>query len=264
MRGIVTLTTDFGLQDPFVAVLKGQILRRARDLQLIDISHAISPYRPAEAGFWLERAARFFPAGTVHVAVVDPGVGTARALIAVQSGGQIFLAPDNGLLAGIAGRPDAVARRIAASTWAAVDAVVEGATFHGRDLLAPLAGELATGRRDFASLGEVCEPVKVKELPPVVQQGERFVGEVVTVDHFGNLFSNIDENLLDRSRLWSVTICGRELRRVGAYGEAPAGELIALVNSWGVVEVAEVAGNAARRLDAGRGEPVTLEYRPSG
>jgi len=264
MRGIVTFTTDFGLQDPFVAVMKGQMLRRNRELQLVDITHDIEPYRPAEAGFWLRRAARYFPAGTVHVAVIDPGVGTERPLVAVQSDGQLFLAPDNGLLAGIAARPAAVSRRIASTTLAALGAVAQGSTFHGRDLLAPLAAELASGGLGFDQLGEICVPLAIPQPHPVTAAGGRLDGQVVTVDRFGNLFSNIEEDLLDDTRPWLVSIRGRELPRVGAYGEAPPGALVALVNSWGVVEVAEVTGNAARRLGVGRGEPLSLQYRQGG
>lgn len=264
MRGIVTFTTDFGLQDPFVAVMKGQVLRRNRELQLVDITHDIAPYQPAEAGFWLQRAARYFPEGTVHVAVVDPGVGTARALIAVQSEGQLFLAPDNGLLAGIGARPGAVTRRIAAATLATIDATAQGSTFQGRDLLAPIAAELASGSLDFEALGDICRPLATLPPTPVTTVGDQLVGQIVTVDRFGNLFSNIDDGHISRSRPWVVIIRGHELRRVGAYGEAATGELVALVNSWGIVEVAEVAGSAARRLDVGRGEPVTLRYQQGG
>lgn len=264
MRGIITFTTDFGLQDPYVAVMKGQALRRDRDLQLVDITHDIAPYQPAEAGFWLERVARYFPEGTVHVAVVDPGVGTARALIAVESEGQRFLAPDNGLLAAIAGRPGAVSRRIAGSALAALGAAARGSTFHGRDLLAPLAAELASGRQGFEGLGEVCVPVSVDHAPPVSRNGEQLIGQIITVDRFGNLFSNLEEELIDSSRNWSVLIRGRDVDCVATYGEAAPGELVALVNSWGIVEVAEVTGNAGRRLGAGRGEPVALQYRQGG
>lgn len=264
MRGIITFTTDFGLHDPYVAVMKGQALRRHRDLQLIDITHDIAPYQPAEAGFWLERVLRYFPAGTVHVAIVDPGVGTARELIAVAADGQQFLAPDNGLLAGVARRSGAIARRIAESTLAAVDATPRGATFHGRDLLAPLAAELACGRLVFETLGEVCVPASLGGSTRVCCSPGGLVGTVLTVDRFGNLFSNLESEQIDGSRAWAVSIRDRRLKTVGAYGEGAPGELVALVNSWGLVEIAEVAGDASRRLGVGRGEPVTLVYSAPG
>lgn len=264
MRGIITFTTDFGLTHPFVAVMKGQALGRNRDLQLVDITHDIAPYQPAEAGYWLERAAPYFPAGTVHVAIVDPGVGTARALAAVACEAQIFLAPDNGLLSGIAARRGAVARRVAGATLAALGTTARGGTFHGRDLLAPLAAEIASGNLAFDQIGEIFKPVVIPGPPPATWVGERLHGSVVTIDRFGNLFSNIEVGLLDCARDWSVRIRDRELPRVGTYGDARPGELVALVNSWGVIELAEVEGSAARRLGAGRGEALDLRYLQGG
>lgn len=264
MRGIVTLTTDFGLRDPFVAVMKGMILRRAPDAAIVDVTHDIEPFRPAEAGFWLARMPPYFPDGTVHLAVVDPGVGTARALLAVACGNQLFLAPDNGLLAGIAARPGATARRIAAATFEAIGAGARGATFHGRDLLAPLAAELATARLPFGSLGEPCTPIEGPVLPPARPEQCGHGGVVVTVDRFGNLLTNIEAATLDPRRDWHALVAGHDVRRAAAYGEAPGGTLLALVNAWGLVEIAESAGHAASRLGVGRGEPVSLQYCGDG
>jgi len=264
MRGIITFTTDFGLADPFVAVMKGQALGRNRDLQLVDITHDITPYQPAEAGYWLERAASYFPEGTVHVGIVDPGVGSSRALAAVACDAQIFLAPDNGLLSGIVARPGAVARRVTGTTLAGFGAIAKGGTFHGRDLLAPLAAELASGNLAFGELGGIFKPVVIPGPPPATWVGERLQGSIVTIDRFGNLFSNIDAGLLDCSRNWSVRIREFELPCVDTYGDALPGELVALVNSWGVIELAEVEGNAARRLGAARGEALNLRYLPGG
>ncbi|MBX3704206.1 MAG: SAM-dependent chlorinase/fluorinase [Steroidobacteraceae bacterium] len=264
MRGIVTLTTDFGLRDPFVAVMKGMILRRAPDAVIVDVTHDIAPFRPAEAGFWLARIPPYFPDGTVHVAVVDPGVGTARGLLAASCDGQLFLGPDNGVLAEVAARPGAVVRRIAAATFEAIGAAAGGTTFHGRDLLAPLAAELAAGRLPFASLGAACSPVLGEALPVARREAAGIAGAVVTVDRFGNLLTNIDAALLDPCRRWRVEIRGREAWQALAYGEAPQGTLVALVNAWGLVEVAISAGDAATALGAGRGEPAYLHYRPEG
>lgn len=259
MRGIVTFTTDFGLRDPFVAVLKGQVLRRCPDLQLVDITHEITRFQPAEAGFWLGRVSRYFPDATVHVAIVDPGVGTARALVAVSADRQLFLAPDNGLLATIAARAESVARRIDPERLAGLGLVTRGGpTFQGRDLLAPLAAELAVGRCAFETLGEVTGIAVGESPPPVVATAAGWLGSVVTVDSFGNLFSNLEytSHLISREQV--VSIRGLALPWVTTYGEARPGELVALVNSWGLVEIAQVQGNAAGRLGAGRGEPVFL------
>lgn len=261
MRGIVTFTTDFGPHDPFVGVMKGQALRRCADLQLVDITHDITRHQPAEAGFWLERAARYFPDGTVHVAVVDPGVGTARALVAVSAAAQVFLAPDNGLLGGIARWPGAVTRRIDVEQLADAGIAAKGRTFHGRDLLAPLGAEIASGRLPVESVGDICQAVTAGLVPPPVRHEHGWLGCIVTVDGFGNLFSNLDADLLPDPEPWAVMIRGRRLPTVGTYGEARPGELVALVNSWGLVEIAEVEGHAAGTLGVGRGEPVFLESR---
>src|SRR5579884_3415657 len=138
--GIVTLTTDFGLEDPFVGVMKGRILGRFPAARLIDVTHAIPPQRPAEAGFWLARCFEYFPRGTVHVAVVDPGVGTDRAIVCVAARGHALLAPDNGLLAPIVAQcTDAEIFALGSARLAALGLNRVSATFHGRDIFAPVA-----------------------------------------------------------------------------------------------------------------------------
>lgn len=261
MRGIVTLTTDFGLRDPFVAVMKGMILRRAPEAAIVDVTHDIEACRPAEAGFWLARIPPYFPAGTVHLAVVDPGVGTGRGLVAIACDGQLFLAPDNGLLSEVAARPGASARRVAPATLEAIAACARGTTFHGRDLLAPLAAELATGRLPFASLGESCVPVQGPAPAPARPEAEGVAGAVVTVDRFGNLITNIESSMLQDGRDWHAAVGGSEAARATAYGDGPRGALLALVDAWGLVEIAESGGHAASRLGVGRGEAVFLRYR---
>ncbi|MGQ0384487.1 MAG: SAM hydrolase/SAM-dependent halogenase family protein [Gammaproteobacteria bacterium] len=256
MRGIVTFTTDFGQRDPFVAVMKGQVLRRAPEAVLVDITHDVARHRAAEAGFWLARIPPYFPAGTVHVAVVDPGVGSARALIGARAWGQIFLAPDNGLLSDVAAGPGFAARRIASETFATIGARAAGPTFHGRDLLAPLAAELATGRFPFASLGESCVPAQVPGLAQAVPDAGGWRGAVAAVDRFGNLLTNVPGEWLTPGLAWHVQIAGRRARAVSAYAAAAQGELVALVNAWGLVELAMTRGSAAEGLGVGRGEPV--------
>src|SRR5512137_1162760 len=132
--GVVTLTTDFGLKDPFVGVMKGQLAVRFPAVRIIDLTHEIEAHWPAEAGFWLARSFRYFPAGTVHVAVVDPGVGSAREIAAVEAEGHLFLAPDNGLLAAVLDAvPGASARHVSAAVLARLGIRAPSATFHGRD-----------------------------------------------------------------------------------------------------------------------------------
>ncbi len=138
--GVITITTDFGHQGPFVGVMKGRILSRFSEAKIVDLTHEIVVHWPAEAGFWLARSFEYFPPGTVHVAVVDPGVGTSRDIVAIMARGHVFLAPDNGLLAPIVGRnPDATAVRLNASRLARFGISRPSATFHGRDIFAPIA-----------------------------------------------------------------------------------------------------------------------------
>jgi S-adenosylmethionine hydrolase len=237
--------------------MKGQVLRRAPDAVLIDITHDIAPFRPAEAGFWLARIAPYFPAGTAHLAVVDPGVGTARGLVVALAQEQLFLAPDNGLLTELASRPGVPVRMVSAATLQAIGAAALGPSFHGRDLLAPLAAELATGRLPFPAVGALCRPVELPAVPAAVADEGGWIGSVVTVDHFGNLLTNIDGRPLAGGP-WQAEIAGRRARSVGAYAEGAEGEPIALVNAWGLVEVAIHCGNAAESLGAGRGDTVRI------
>lgn len=257
--GVVTLTTDFGSKDPFVGVLKGQVLVRHPRAVLVDLTHEIPAHWPAEAGFWLARAFRYFPVGTVHVAVVDPGVGSARAIAAVEAEGHVLLAPDNGLLGPILESVDAhVARHVARATLARIGIVNVSATFHGRDIFAPLAAELACGRLQPKELGdETSDLVPGWIEDPVAVHGQ-VTGCVVTLDHFGNLITNIDQSLLRDFPGGVVRLAGREIPLRRTYADVRPGEYLALVNSFGVLEVARAERSAAEGLGVARGAPVVL------
>ena len=140
--GVITITTDFGHRGPFVGTMKGVILNRFAEAKIIDLTHEAYVHWPAEAGFWLERSFRYFPSGTLHLAVVDPGVGTDRSVLLVLGEGHAFLAPDNGLLAGVIDRVDATVIRVEENQLARLALESVSATFHGRDIFAPIAGEL--------------------------------------------------------------------------------------------------------------------------
>jgi S-adenosyl-L-methionine hydrolase (adenosine-forming) len=260
--GVVTLTTDFGLKDPFVGVMKGQVLARFRDARIVDLTHDVLAHWPAEAGFWLSRSFRYFPAGTVHVAVVDPGVGSEREIAVVEAEGHAFLAPDNGLLAAVADIAAApVRRRVAASALQRLKVGAPSATFHGRDIFAPLAAELASGREQPASLGpEVAELIPGWIEDPVVEPG-RVSATVVTVDHFGNVITNIDGRLVQDMAHPLVRVAGRELPLRRTYSDVRPGEYLALVNSFGVLEIARAEGSAAEGLGLDRGAPVTVSRK---
>jgi S-adenosylmethionine hydrolase len=259
MSGVITLTSDFGLRDPFVGVMKGRILSRYPSAQIVDLTHDILAHWPAEAGFWLSRAFHYFPVGSVHVAVVDPGVGTARKIALVQADGHRFLAPDNGLLAPV------VQRAQQCEVWHLKPERLSplgigrvSATFHGRDIFAPLAAELVSGRTELRDLGEPCGELVPAWVDDPVETPGRVQGSVITIDHFGNLLSNIDAQQLEGwlEPLVRVGHCRLPLRRT--YGEVRPGEAVALINSFGVIEVAVAEGRAVDVLGVSRGAPITV------
>ena len=260
--GVVTLTTDFGLKDPFVGVMKGQLLARFPRVCMVDLTHEIPAHWPAEAGFWLARSFRYFPAGTVHVAVVDPGVGSAREFAAVEAEGHVFLAPDNGLLAAVLESASPVtARRVAAPVLERIGIALPSATFHGRDVFAPLAAELAAGRLQPAELGEPVTDLVPGWLEEPAVGPSQVMGVVVTVDHFGNLITNIDARHLRRLAHPVIRVAGHELPLRRTYSDARPGEYLALVNSFGVLEIARAERSAAEGLGLARGAPVQVGER---
>jgi S-adenosylmethionine hydrolase len=260
--GVITITTDFGHQGPFVGVMKGCILTRFAEARIIDLTHEIVAHWPAEAGFWLVRAFEYFPTGTVHIAVVDPGVGTSRDIIAVAVRGHIFLAPDNGLLAPIVARhADARIVRLNTPQLARFGLQRPSATFHGRDIFAPIAAELAAGRCVPDDLGQAVStlvPAWVDE--PTVERSS-VTGVVMTIDHFGNLVSNIDAPLIERFRLPLVHAGNHSFPLLRTYGDTQPGQYLALINSFGVVEIARAEQSAAEGLGLSHGAPVVVRDR---
>lgn len=261
--GVITITTDFGHQGPFVGVMKGRILTRFPEARIIDLTHEIVVHWPAEAGFWLARAFEYFPPGTVHIAVVDPGVGTSRDIIAVSAQGHVFLAPDNGLLAPLVTRhQDASIVRLASHQLTRFGIHRPSATFHGRDIFAPLAAELAAGRCLPAELGQPTRelvPAWVDE--PAVEQGA-VSGVVITIDHFGNLITNIDASLIEDLPQPQVQAGNHVLPLLRTYGDVRPGEYLALINSFGVVEIARAEQSAADGLGLSRGAPIVVRAGP--
>ena len=256
--GIITLTTDFGLHGPYVAAVKGVLLERAPGVQLVDVCHTIAPQNILEGGFVLANIVDTFPAGTVHLAVVDPGVGTDRRLMAVSVARQWFVLPDNGLITGVtrAREPEAVR----AITNPALRREVVSATFHGRDILAPAAAHLAMGHSPEELGPLLSKYITLRNFEPS-SEDRGFVGEVIFKDTFGNLITNIHGDRLGTSPTdsWHVELAGERIAGIGrTYGERPAGTLIALLGSSGWVEIAVVNGDAARLLTAGAGTTVRV------
>lgn len=256
--GLVTLLTDFGLNDPFVGVMKGVLYSAHPTLHVIDVSHGIAPGDIAAGAFWLERSYRYFPAGTVHCAVVDPGVGSERAAVVVAAERHFFVGPDNGLLAEVTLRSaHAESRAIELGRHGLTGA---SSTFHGRDVFAVVAGRLAARELSFADVGPL-HPLQVPSpIPGVVSEGDGFVGTLLMSDRFGNLITSLraSEVLPAAGGTFRVQLAGRWLRSVRTFADAEPGELVALVGSFGDVEIAERDGSAAERLGPLPGAPVKL------
>lgn len=249
----ITLLTDFGTADGYVAAMKGVLATRCPAAPTEDVSHAVPP-GDVRAGMWaLRRYWAFYPVGTVHLVVVDPGVGTERRALAVEADGRFVVAPDNGVATFVltaATRPRSVEIR---DVVAPTDRI--STTFHGRDLFAPAAAHLALGG-GLESLGPpIDDPVT---LPPPVpgRTPDGADGEVVHVDRFGNLVTNLPRSWTDA--LPRVEVAGRTLALAPSYGHVEEGELLAVVASDGLVEIAVRGASAAERLATGVGEPVRL------
>lgn len=239
-----------------MGALKGVVLGINPDARLVDLTHAIPPQDIRRGALALERAYRVFPRGTVHLAVVDPGVGGARRPLAVRADGQVFVGPDNGLLGFLFDRPHAVA---VALTSPAFHRVGVSRTFHARDIFAPVAAHCSLGV-PLARLGPVVrDPVRLC-WPRARREGRRVVGEVLLADRFGNLLTTVTEGDLPGAPETCQVRVGR--RRVGGlvqtYSERPAGTLGALIDSSGRLEVFVRDGNAQGRLGVGPGVRVSL------
>ncbi len=258
-NGLITLTTDFGWREPFVGIMKGVMLGRAPQLRFVDMAHEVSAFQPIEAGFWMSRAVRYFPPGTLHVAVIDPGVGTSRDLMVVLVGEQAILAPDNGLLAPLAARGH-VDRVIRINNTRLVQYGVSdiSATFHGRDIFAPVAAELAAGRCEPDALGDEVASLNMQGWPATQRRADGGVeGVIVAIDRFGNLISNVEAGAVMALDHPTVYIAGLSLPLKRTYGEGQAGEYLGLINSFEVLEVARARGNAAQGLSLGIGTPIS-------
>jgi S-adenosylmethionine hydrolase len=257
---IVTLLTDFGVVDTYVGQVKGAILTVCPEARLVDLSHAVPAQDVRTGAFLLWSAVRAFPAGTVHLAVVDPGVGSARRAVAVRCArGDFFVGPDNGLLAPAIERLGGTAAAVVLdrpSFWRA-DA---SSTFHGRDIFGPIAGHLArgTGLKPLGSnLRRLERPFA---LPEPQRAGTSLIGEVLYVDSYGNLVTNIPGSQLPTKFL--VEIRGQSVAPKAFYGAAQPGELLALVGSAGLLEISARDENAARTLGARVGDSVTVTTQP--
>lgn len=258
----ITLLTDFGLKDGNVGVMKGVIWSIAPGVSIADLSHLISPQNVHEAAIVLNRSAPYFPDGTIHVVVVDPGVGTERRPIATRVGSHYFVGPDNGVITLLLeriesfGYPTSFIHLNKPEFWLPSISNV----FHGRDIFAPIAGHLATGK-SLHQLGDQITEIKRLHFPKPSQINERLRAEVIHIDHFGNISTNIFQEHLDQSSSPVVSLCGARINGlVKTFGSEAPGTLIALFGSTGNLIVSVVNGNAAQRLGAKVGDIVEVRY----
>lgn len=249
---LITLLTDFGTADGYVGEMKGVIYAMCPQAQLVDIAHDVAPQDVDGARLAIARYWRRFPLGTIHVVVVDPGVGTSRAALAVESDGRFLVGPDNGVLSPALLRSDVRVVELAIPAQAS-------ATFHGRDVFAPAAARLAAGS-PLEALGRTYDAPIVRRTPEAKRLADGSVsGEVITVDRFGNLVTN-----LVAPRGGSVVLGDRVVPIVRSYGEGASGDVVAVIGSSGLLEIAVRDGSAGGTLGVARGAPVVLRPAPPG
>ncbi|HEY9762462.1 MAG TPA: SAM-dependent chlorinase/fluorinase [Trichocoleus sp.] len=257
MPPLITLLTDFGTQDAYVGIMKGVIVRICPDAQIIDLTHEISPQDLLAARFNLLNAYRYFPSGTLHVAVVDPGVGSARRGIAIQTASAFLIGPDNGIFSGVIQRdPPVTAVALTKSAYWRTPSI--STTFHGRDVFAPVAAHLAKGV-PIQDLGDAVLPQSLTRLdiPDVIREENRVRGSVQYCDRFGNLITNLAPEDLP-SALWQVQIGEYTLPSAQTYGDVPAGHPLALIGSHGWLEIAVNGGSAQQTLQASVGTDLSV------
>ncbi len=256
---IITLTTDFGLTDPYVGQLKGVLLKGCPSATLVDITHAVPAWNVLSAALTLHTSYLHFPARTVHLIVVDPGVGSSRSILAAYGDGHFFVCPDNGILSFLL--HDKKIQTVCRVEYGA-DGKVVSPTFHGRDIMAPVAAALALGE-PVETFGPILDCSQLEKVPIPIQQAECGVvhGQVLAVDRFGNVRTSIRSEGGDDLRFFvNLTIRGHRITRfVSSYSEAPPGEPIVLIDSSGFVEIAANQENVAALLDCRPGDQLSLE-----
>jgi len=255
--GIVTFLSDFGLEDGYVGIVKGVILRINHSARIVDITHQIPHGSILDAAFVLQEAWHFFPEGTVHLAVVDPGVGTARRLIAIQSERHFFVGPDNGLFRPIVDHdPSAEVVHLKEKRYFLPEI---SHTFHARDIFAPVAARLSAGLALHLLGPSLKDPIPLSIPVPEIRD-EFLRGQVIRMDHFGNLITNIHEKTLQKFlgkdeaiiRIGDLRISGI----AATYGDAAPGGVIALIGSAGFLEIAVCLGRAGDLGGLGAEKPV--------
>ena len=248
----VALLSDFGTNDPFVGLMKGVLLSRAPNLTLIDITHQVPPQDVQTAAFYLMTAIPYMPKGTLFMTVVDPTVGTGRGIVWAKTENYQFIAPDNGLVSWVEQKEPIVEARFISNSSLFMESI--SSTFHGRDIMAPVAAAIAKGLPE-KKIGPVFGEYRRLPFPKPVRAGNRVTGQVIAIDHFGNVVTNIRRDLLSARGVYSVA--GRMLKDLKlTYASVPEGEALAVIGSFGFLEFSVRNGNFARTFDVKIGAPV--------
>jgi len=253
---IITLTTDFGARDAFVGVMKGVILNINPAAVIVDVTHGIPQGDLDAAAFALDQAFPYFPQETIHVVVVDPGVGTKRKVLLARAAHCYFLAPDNSVLKYVFARqPDVVVRSVINKNYFLSQT---SRTFHGRDIFAPVAAHLSAGA-PFEDFGPKINGVVRGDILLPAKADKRITGAIVYIDHFGNCISNISKTDIDEQNVAEVNIKHFQFERLSdSYAEHAPGEPLAIISSHDYLEIAVRDGNAAKILNIKKGEPIEL------
>ncbi len=256
----ISLLTDFGLQDTFVGVMKGVIYGIAPEVRIVDLSHQVQPQNILQGAVLLGDAWRYFPSGSIHLAVVDPDVGTQRLGMSARIGGHYFVAPNNGLLSAVFEQAEQSGHEVLAVRleneryW--LPSVSR--TFHGRDIFAPVAAHLAAGVELESLGGKLDSPARIA-IPRPQRTDSGWHGEVLMIDRFGNLITNVRIEHLESEVVGEVRLAGAVVRRMAAtFGEANSGELISLLDSSGRLSISLVNGSAMEELGVGVGDEVEV------
>ena len=259
---LITLMTDFGLRDGYDGVMKGVIYRIAPDAKIVDISHLISPQNILEGSLVWSRSCAFFPEGTVHVGVVDPGVGTPRRPLAAQIGKFFYVCPDNGLLTPMLEQAEQSGETVQVvyldqpRFWLSNISHV----FHGRDIFSPVAAHLANGVPLTEVGTPITDPIR-SPIPKPEQMEGGLRGQVISIDHFGNLSTNITQEMVTGRRDLQFRVAGRTIEGLSkTFGERASGEMVAFIDSDGNLAIAIVNGDAARALNVKSGDGVEVSF----
>ena len=262
-NNVITFTTDFGIRDVYASVMKGIILKINPKAQLIDITHDIPKHDILNASFMLANAYKYFPQGTIHVAVVDPGVGSGRKNIAIITENYFFIGPDNGIFNVVLSKEKILEIREINNQPFLMDKISN--TFHGRDVFAPCAGYLSKGE-SFSNVGPLMKHIKYIEYPKHTIKGNTLLGEIVSIDSFGNLITNIPEEVLKKftgNKKFEIYFASERFSNIeNHYYDVPVGKPLVLFGSSSYLEISMNGGNASLYFMTPKGSTISVQLLP--